>query len=415
MTPTTLIAGGGIGGLACALALARAGVRSAVLEQSSALAEVGAGLQLGPNAVRVLADWGLMDALQACAAFPEALRVRDAHGGQPLGHLRLGAMALARHGQVYATLHRADLHGLLLNAVQRMPDEVSLRLGARVTAFEETGDGVQVMLEQGKALQGEALIGCDGLWSRVRTHLLGDHMPRATGHLAYRGMVRTADLPPALKANVVTAWLGPRLHVVHYPVKQGEWFNVVAVVHGTLEAGDDPQGWTHEAHAAELKRTLGPAFTELLAMLEAVTGWQRWALNDRVPMQGPQEQAQGRVALLGDAAHPMRPYLAQGAAMAIEDAWTLGRLAAAQRGRLDWPDMFAQYADLRWARNAQVQARSQRNGTIFHATGPLRWARNRAMALLGERLLDNPWLYDGPPEPPAPALEKPSIRKRKTT
>ena len=415
MTQQALIAGGGIGGLACALALARAGVQCVVLEQTAALGEVGAGLQLGPNAVRVLADWGLMDALQEVAAFPEALLVRDAHGGQQLGRLRLGAMALARHGQVYATLHRADLQGLLLQAVQRVEVPVSLQLGARVVSFEEQADGVIATLDRGDTLRADAMVGCDGLWSRVRAQLLGDGPPRSTGHLAYRGMVRTADLPPALRSPVVTAWLGPRLHVVHYPVKQGECFNVVAVVHGALTPGDDAQAWTHEAHAAELKRAIGTGCPALMTLLEAVPDWTRWALNDRSPMQGPQGHARGRVALLGDAAHPMRPYLAQGAAMALEDAWTLGRLARNRRGPPDWPATFAQYAELRWARNAQVQARSQRNGTIFHASGPLRWARNRAMALLGERLLDNTWLYGGPPEPPPPVPDTPSIRKRKTT
>ncbi len=415
MTPTTLIAGGGIGGLACALALARAGLTSVVLEQTARLGEVGAGLQLGPNAVRVLAEWGLMDALHECAAFPEALHVRDAHGGQPLGQLRLGAMALARHGQVYATLHRADLQALLLHAVQRFSEQVSLRLGSRLASFEAHADGVDVTLDNGETVQGDCLIGCDGLWSRVRAQLLGDGPPRATGHLAYRGMVRAADLPPALRSNLVTAWLGPRLHVVHYPVKQGEWFNVVAVVHGTLQPTDDPQGWTHEAHAADLKRALGPACNELMTLLDAVADWKLWALNDRVPLQGPQQQARGRVALLGDAAHPMRPYLAQGAAMALEDAWTLGCLLDTGRSAPDWPAVFAQYADIRWARNAQVQARSQRNGTIFHASGALRWARNRAMALLGESLLDNTWLYGGPPEPPPAVPATPPIRKRKTT
>lgn len=415
MTQPTLIAGGGIGGLACALALSREGVHSVVLEQADALGEVGAGLQLGPNAVRVLAEWGLMDALHECAAFPEALHVRDAHSAALLGHLRLGAMALARHGQVYATLHRADLHAMLLNALHRFPEQASLRLGSRLSSFQESDHSVQAMLADGERIEGEALIGCDGLWSRVRSQLLGEQPPRATGHLAYRGMVRTAELPPALRANLVTAWLGPRLHVVHYPVKQGDWFNVVAVVHGALAPGDDPQGWTHEAHAAELRRALGPACTELTSMLDAVAEWKLWPLNDRPPVHGPLEQARGRVALLGDAAHPMRPYLAQGAAMAIEDAWTLGRLSHSRRGQIDWPAVFAQYAELRWARNAQVQARSQRNGTIFHAAGPLRWARDRAMALLGERLLDNTWLYGGPPEPPPAVPETPSIRKRKTT
>lgn len=398
MNQQVIVAGGGIGGLACALALARVGVRSVLLEQAEAFGEVGAGLQLGPNAVRVLAEWGLMDALQACAAFPEALRVRDAYRANQLGHLRLGAMALARHGQHYATLHRADLHGLLLAAVQRRP-EVQLRLGARLRSFESTASGVQVALDSGETLAGDALLGCDGLWSRVRAGLLGEQPVRATGHLAYRGMVRAVDLPATLRANLITAWLGPRVHVVHYPVKQGDWINLVAVVHGTLAPGDDPQGWTHEAHAADLRRSLGPACGELMAMVAAVPEWSLWPLNDRVPMRGAHEHAQGRVALLGDAAHPMRPYLAQGAAMAIEDAWTLGRLWQARKKGTEWSALFADFALARWQRNARVQQHAQRNGVVFHASGLLRWGRDTAMSMLGERLLDNTWLYDGPPEP----------------
>jgi salicylate hydroxylase len=403
MNENVVIAGGGIGGLACALALARAGVSVDVLEQASAFGEVGAGLQLGPNAVRVLHAWGLLDGLQACAAFPESLWVRDAHGGQRLGQLRLGAMAQARYGQPYATLHRADLHGLLLRAVQQEPG-VRLHLNTRLAAYEPMPDGVRVTTENETVLQGQALMGCDGLWSRVRAQMLGAQPVRASGHLAYRGMVHRNDLPAALRDNVVTAWLGPRLHVVHYPVRSGNWFNLVAVVHGVLgqghggPAGSNPQSWSHQAQATDLKRALGPACPELMAMIDAAKGWKLWALNDRRPMTGPHEQAQGRVALLGDAAHPLRPYLAQGAAMALEDAWTLSRLRAAAPVA-HWPDLLARYAQTRWARNARVQSRSQRNGTIFHASGLLRWGRNSAMALLGENLMDNPWLYAGPPDP----------------
>lgn len=400
MTQDVVIAGGGIGGLACALALARTGQRVQLIEQAQAFGEVGAGLQLGPNAVRVLDGWGLSEALIAHAAFPESLQVRDAHSASVLGHLTLGARARAHYGQPYATLHRADLHAMLLAAVQQRP-EVSLYLDFRVASYEATDSAVHVTCENDAQHDGAALIGCDGLWSRVRTQMLGAQPVRVSGHLAYRGMVRREDLPQALRANVVTAWLGPRLHVVHYPVRLGEWFNVVAVVHGVLKPTDDKESWTHEAHAADLRKALGSASAELLSMVDAVEDWKLWALNDRSPMTGPQEHAQGRVALLGDAAHPLRPYLAQGAAMAIEDAWTLGQLrAGVPAGQTpDWPRLLERYADTRWVRNARVQARSQRNGTIFHAGGVVRWGRNTAMALLGESLLDNPWLYSGPPEP----------------
>ncbi|MEZ5707134.1 MAG: FAD-dependent monooxygenase [Burkholderiaceae bacterium] len=164
----------------------------------------------------------------------------------------------------------------------------------------------------------------------------------------------------------------------------------------------DPQSWTHEAHATDLRRTLGEVDKDLLAMVDAVGAWKLWPLNDRPPMAGAHEHAQGRVALLGDAAHPLRPYLAQGAAMALEDAWTLGELVGQAQGRVDdWPGLLQRMARTRWQRNARVQARSARNGTIFHAQGALRGARNLAMWVMGEHLLDNPWLYEGPPAPVA--------------
>jgi len=418
MNQQVIVAGGGIGGLACALTLARQGVPSVLLEQAAAFGEVGAGLQLGPNATRVLADWGLNDALQACAAFPEALHVRDAHRGTDLGQLRLGAMAIARHGQPYATLHRADLHALLLAAVQDL-GLTELRLNTRLASFTATAGGVSATLDEGSTLDGDALLGCDGLWSRVRSQLLGAQDVRASGHLAYRGMVRAVDLPMPLRTNVVTAWLGPRMHVVHYPVRGGAWMNVVAVVHGVLgqghggEPGADPQGWTHEARATDLKRSMGPACADLLSMIDAVPAWSLWALNDRPAMSGAHEHAQGRVALVGDAAHPLRPYLAQGAAMAIEDAWTIGRLVKPAAASTDWPSLLARFANTRWQRNARVQQHSQRNGRIFHATGLVRWGRDTAMRWLGESLLDNSWLYNGPPEPEQDPVPSPRS-KRKT-
>lgn len=404
MSTHVVVSGGGIGGLATALALSREGVAIDLLEQAEAFGEVGAGLQLGPNAVRVLDAWGLSDALQATAAFPEEIRVRDAHSSTTLGRLRLGALARARYGQPYATLHRADLHALLLEAVL-LEGSAQLHLDERMASYDETADGVSVNGESGAAYTGSALIGCDGLWSRVRSQMLGARPARVSGHLAYRGMVRTEDLPPTLRTQVVTAWLGPRLHAVHYPVRLGKWFNLVIVVHGVVGQGhggpvdNDPHNWTHEAHASDLRRALGPACTDLMTMVDAVQGWKLWPLNDRAPMAGAHEQAQGRIALLGDAAHPLRPYLAQGAAMAIEDAWTLGRLAQSKPEPEDWPALLKRYANTRWARNARVQSRSARNGTVFHASGLVRWARNASMAAMGESLLDNPWLYSGPPEP----------------
>lgn len=402
MTGHVIVAGGGIGGMACALALARSGQAVTLLEQAEAFGEVGAGLQLGPNAVKVLHDWGLGAALRAVAAFPDALHVRDAASGDRLGLLPLGTRAQALYGHPYATLHRADLHRLLLTAVSPQ-STVVLRQGQRLEAVEPAADGVRARLAGGEALRGDALVACDGLWSVVRAQLWGDGPPPPTGHLAYRGMVRIRDLPERLRDNGVTAWLAPQRHLVHYPVRGGDWVNVVAVVHGQLGAGADARSWQQAVDTPRVRKALDPLCADLQTVIEAVPAWTLWQLHDRAPISDAAQMARGRVALLGDAAHPMRPYLAQGAAMALEDAWTLGLLVHDAAGQTsDWPSLLSRYADLRWARAARVQARSRRNGRVFHAEGGLRWARNAAMGLLGPRLLDNPWLYGGPARPPRP-------------
>lgn len=390
-----LVAGGGIAGLAAAFAAARAGLGVRLFEQTARLAEVGAGLQLGPNAVRVLAEWGLLDALHEVAAFPDALVVRDAPGGAQLGRLRLGERARARYGQPYATLHRADLHTLLWQAVASQP-QVQVTLGQTVLGWQVGEGAVSVQLSDGATAGAPLLLGCDGLWSRVRVPLLGDTLPVPTGHIAYRGLVDQSALPAAQRQRDVVAWLGPKMHAVCYPVRRGEHLNVVVIVHGALDG--DVQNWSHAADVAELRAAMGRIAPALDAVLRAVPQWLRWPLFERPIITGAQAHGGGRVALLGDAAHPMRPYLAQGAAMALEDAWSLGRLLAQQPGALANPaPLLRGWAEQRWPRNAWVQARSRRNGRIFHLLPPMSWGRNLAMAVLGERLLDVPRLYSGPP------------------
>ncbi|MCF8167776.1 MAG: FAD-dependent monooxygenase [Rhodoferax sp.] len=391
MAQKIVIAGGGIGGLAAALACAKAGVSVQLLEQAAAFAEVGAGVQLGPNVVRILHGWGLEESLKDVVAFPSALKVRDALTGADLGSLQFGDRTRALYGAPYVTIHRADLQQLLLTAAKRQP-EVRLRLGQRCIAFQQTGEGVDIQTQAGLAYHAEALLGADGLWSMVRKQLLQDGGPRVSGHLAYRAMVEQKFLPENLRSQLVTAWLGPRLHVVQYPVRQGAWLNVVAIVHGQVSG--DMQDWDHRANAMDLRAALAGTCADLRELIAAIDAWRLWPLCDRPPMAGAQEQAQGRVALLGDAAHPMRPYMAQGAGMAIEDAACLQQV-------LGLPDLSMEqrlktYAQRRWQRNAQVQTRSIRNGEIFHATGVVRWGRDLSLKVLGERLLDVPWLYRGP-------------------
>ena len=387
MDKAMVIVGGGIGGLAAALAAARAGRAVRLLEQAPAFAEVGAGIQLGPNVVRVLQSWGVGDALRRVAAFPAQLEVRNALTAETLGVLPLGEHAVARYGAAYATVARADLHTLLLQAVQTHP--VDLQLATILTQVQQDADGVHLQTAGGDRWQTPLLVGADGLWSRVRQHLLPQAQPRATGHLAFRAMVRQDSLPVMLRSQVVTAWLGPRFHAVQYPVRGGEWLNVVAIVQGHVEG--DPQSWDHSANAAELRARLANAQAPLLDLIHTINDWRLWPLYDRPPIARATEQAQGRIALLGDAAHPMRPYLAQGAGMAIEDAQQLVASLEAQPTAV--PAALAHYAQSRWQRNARVQARAIRNGKIFHLQGPLRVGRDASLRLMGERLLDVPWLY----------------------
>ncbi len=395
MNEQLLIAGGGIGGMAAALAAAHAGWDVRLYERATALSEVGAGIQLGPNSVRCLQAWGLQKPFQAVAAFPEQLQVRSALSGKVLGELSLGASAIARHGAAYGTIHRADLLRLLQEAVARKR-AVQLHTGVAIERFSEADDVVRVRTGRGREIEGDALLGADGLWSAVRSQMLADGAPRFSGHLAYRALVPQGGLPKRMRTAQVTAWLGPRLHAVQYPVRRGELQNLVVIVQGA--APDDLQSWDHSANAADLQTALAGTCSALQDAVGAVAHsrgqWRLWPLCDRPPVAGPADMARGLVALLGDAAHPMRPYLAQGAGMAIEDAFELQRALAMHD--LEVPLRLRRYALNRWQRNSRVQARSVRNGQIFHATGAMRWGRDAAMRLLGERLLDLPWLYGAP-------------------
>ncbi len=399
-----LVAGGGIGGLSAALACTRAGAQVALFERGAEFSEFGAGIQLSPNVVKVLYGWGLQQALAAVAAFPDRLQVRSASSGTVLGMLRLGEEIARRYGFPYLTIHRADLHALLLTALQQQGG-AALGLSSPVMCFEETGDDVAVQLTHEQQVRGDLLVGADGGWSSIRQQLLGDGTPQPTGHLAYRALVSQARLPVHLRSSQVTAWLGPQMHVVQYPVRGGEWLNLVAIVHGQVKG--DMSHWDHSGNAAELQQRLQGTCKPLRDLIQAVPEWRLWALSIRPPMRSGREQAGGRVALLGDAAHPMVPYLAQGAGMAIEDAAVLAQVledggSFADRPATDGvdpasrvPALLRQYAQQRWQRNARVQATAIRNGKIFHASGLMALGRNAAMKIRGEGLLDQPWLYRG--------------------
>jgi salicylate hydroxylase len=390
MSRQLLIAGAGMGGLATAIAASRAGWQARVHEQAAQLSEVGAGIQLGPNATRVLREWGLSAALDQVAFAPEHLKVHSALNGSELGALRLGSSITDRYGAPYLTIHRADLQGALMDAASRGGARVEP--GSRITAVTALAASIRLTLADDREVEGDALVGADGLWSAVRALVWRDGGPSSTGHVAYRALASQQSLPAHLRSSDVRVWLGPRLHVVAYPVRAGELVNVVAIVQGGA-ARAEPD-WDQAGSTSDLHASMGPLCSPLQNLVAAMPSWRLWVLHDRAPLRSAGEMAQGRVALLGDAAHPMRPYLAQGAAMAIEDAWELGRaLSPAATSGSGVASALQNYAMNRWERCAKVQARAQRNGRIFHATGLMKWGRNAAMRMLGERLLDQPWLY----------------------
>jgi salicylate hydroxylase len=391
-----LIVGGGIGGLAAALACAKQGAQPHVIERAQVFSEVGAGIQIGPNVTRVLFAWGLEKALQKVVFTPHRLHVRDAHSGATLGVLRLGKRSVEAYGAPYFTVHRADLHQVLLNQVVQS-GATKLSLNTQIDLIREEDGYISVNgrgLPEGffENLTTEALVGADGLWSATRQYVVPKTPPRVTGLLAYRALVPMQTLPESLRTQDVTVWVGPKVHAVLYPVRGGEYLNLVVIVQGRLP--EPLEEWEHAANKRDLDLAMGFAHPDLKNILEAVVAWRLWPLCDRLPIRGAQEMAKGRIALLGDAAHPMRPFLAQGAGMAIEDAAQLATCWA--RSDLPVPERWQLYAQSRWARNAKVQQRAIRNGNIFHLQGPLRWGRNLAMRVMGESLMDVPWLYAGP-------------------
>ena len=401
MNRNILIAGGGIAGMAAGFAAVRAGWQAEVFERAAEFSEVGAGVQLGPNVTRILEAWGLGDALKQVAAFPAGLHARSMTTGEVLATLPVED-ALTTYGAPYVTLHRADLHGLLLQAAAR--EGVQVHSDAMVQKVSQSADDAVFDVMQHAQLQQHTAalaVAADGVWSPLRQQLLGDGLPTFTGHIAYRALVAQTDLPPHLRSQDVSVWMGAQTHVVSYSVRGSDYLNVVCLAEGRLLDDDANslqalQTWNakkSEAQTlAELHHALRGSCTPLIDLMAACNDWRLWPLCGRPAMRGAYEHAKGRVALLGDAAHPMLPYLAQGAGMAVEDAYELAaQLLGATAANA--PDRLQQFAHARWQRNARVQARAVRNGQIFHAKGPMRMGRDMSLRLMGPRLMDVPWLY----------------------
>ena len=387
LTRTLAIAGAGIGGLTAALALNRIGYRIILFEREAQLTEAGAGIQLSPNASRILIDLGLAPQLSAAAIAPDAVNIIDARNGRRIVHIPLGGKIPDHYGAPYWLLHRADLQAALLAQVQATPS-IELRLGWQFEDVSDHADGVTVMQRRGVSRRQdhvEALIGADGVWSAVRRQMFPHIRAQFSHRIAWRGMINAANVPHEFDHRRVQLWMGAGAHLVAYPMVTTGNVNFVAVVNDEWSR----PGWSEPGDPGEIARHFAAWHDGARAMIGAVTDWRKWALFE-VPVDA---FAKDRVVMLGDAAHAMLPFAAQGAAMAIEDAAVLARCIEAQPG--DLAAAFRDYENQRRGRVARVQRASRRNGQIYHLKGAAKFARNRAMQLLGgARLLARQdWIY----------------------
>jgi salicylate hydroxylase len=389
-----IVAGAGIGGLTASLALARSGFRVVVLEQAERLEETGAGIQLSPNATRTLIDLGLGDRLRPLIVAPQAVRVLSAKNGREIVRIPLGEAAAQRYGAPYWIIHRGDLQAALASAVAQELD-ISLKLGTRMEDFVTHENGVTVSARGTTGLwneRGDALIAADGLWSMSRARFGFKEAPRFAGRTAWRAVLPAKEVAPEFREPLIHLWLGRDTHLVHYPVKGGRLINIVVITTDDWSA----EGWNEPASRVDLLPHLPAAqwSPQARALVRQPEAWLKWALYDRRPLMN---WSQGAAALLGDAAHPMLPFMAQGAAMAIEDAAVVARCLA--RMPDDAEGALKTYTAVRRARTRKVQRQATRNGQRYHLEGMTAMLRNAAMRVIGGRALlrHYDWLYDWRP------------------
>ncbi|MBL8482319.1 MAG: 3-hydroxybenzoate 6-monooxygenase [Rhodocyclaceae bacterium] len=379
-----LIAGGGIGGLAAALALVRAGYAVKVLEQAPQLGEIGAGIQLGPNAFAAFDALGIGPLARSRAVYTDEMVMHDALDASLVGRIPTGAEFRARFGNPYAVIHRADVHQSLLEGALEC-GRVEVCTATTVQRVEQDDAGVTVFDTAGRSHRGSLLVGADGVKSAVRRQYVGDDA-RVSGHVVYRAVVDKEQFPAELRWNAASIWVGPNCHLVHYPLRGGEQYNVVVTFHSR-----EKEEWSvREGSRAEVQSYFEGISPVARQLIDLPKDWKRWATADREPIG---QWAYGRAVLLGDAAHPTLQYLAQGACMAMEDAVTLGRALTEHGG--DYRRAYAHYERARIARTARVVLSAREMGRIFHAKGVERLVRNQLWAGRSqERFYDAlEWLY----------------------
>jgi 2-polyprenyl-6-methoxyphenol hydroxylase-like FAD-dependent oxidoreductase len=379
-----LVAGGGIGGLAAALALTRQGYAVKVLEQAPQLGEIGAGIQLGPNAFAAFDALGIGEKARGRAVYTEEMVMHDALDETLVGRIPTGELFRKRFGNPYAVIHRADVHKSLLEGAQES-ERIEVLTSTTVQSVDQDVDSVTVHDTNGGKHRGVALIGADGVKSAVRRQYVGDQA-RVSGHVVYRAVVDKKDFPLDLQWNAASIWVGPNCHLVHYPLRGGEQYNVVVTFHSR-----EKEEWSvREGSREEVQSYFEGICARARQLIDLPKDWKRWATADREPIG---QWTYGRVTLLGDAAHPTLQYLAQGACMALEDGVTLGEALRVNGG--DFGRAFAHYERSRIARTARVVLSAREMGRIFHAKGVERLVRNELWnGRTPERFYDAvEWLY----------------------
>ena len=379
-----LVSGGGIGGLAAALALVRQGFEVLVLEQAAEIGEIGAGIQLGPNAFHAFDALGVGDKARGRAVYTDYMVMHDALDEYQVGKIPTGEAFLKRFGNPYAVIHRQDIHNSLLEGAQET-GKVKFITSTRVERIEQSGDTVTAHCAGGQTYTGQALIGADGGKSVVRAQYVNDP-PRITGHVVYRAVVEKKDFPENLQWNAASIWVGPNCHLVHYPLRGGEQYNVVVTFHSR-----DKEEWgVTDGSKEEVESYFQGICPKARQLIELPKSWRRWATADREPIDN---WVYGRATILGDAAHPTTQYMAQGACMALEDAVTLGE--ALRVNQNDWPKALDLYQRARVARTARIVLSGREMGRIYHAKGVERLVRNSLWkGRTSERFYDAmEWLY----------------------
>jgi len=382
-----LIIGGGIGGLATALAVADANESVLVLEQATAFGEIGAGLQLAPNAMAVLDKFGLLEEISDYAVYPQRLVIRDARTAEELTALSLGKAFRERYGYPYIVMHRSDLHTVLLNACRKR-ENIELKTQKKVIAAENTDGKVRVTCSDGEVYLAKAVVGADGLWSKTRK-LLADDEPICSQYVAYRGTIPISEVSAHAGFDDVIAWIGPEQHLVQYPIRRKELYNQVVVFrsHQYSKELEQTDAW---GTVEEMEERFKSCCPEVRSAISFIQRHRRWPLFDRNPISN---WTTGRITLLGDAAHPMLQYLAQGACQALEDAVCLGEKLKTYPS--DVEAAFAAYQQERMGRTAKVQRNARKFGDILHATDELAiWLRNQLFAMrTQEDFKPVDWLY----------------------